>query len=161
MNAAKMNIYLAGPLFTQAERQWNSALAENLRKIGYQVILPQEKAQRMVDEEKAFNPKVLFDDAIQSLAGCDIVLAIFDGPDPDSGTSWECGYAFALGKKIVGIRTDLRRGGDDPKNVNLMLSNCAESIIDASSFTDDVNKLARRVDEYLECFSFYRIKNLR
>jgi nucleoside 2-deoxyribosyltransferase len=159
MNPPKMKIYLAGPLFTQAERQWNAALAENLRKVGYNVILPQERALRMIEEAEKFDPNVLFEHGIQSLAECDVVLAIFDGPDPDSGTSWECGYAFALGKKIVGIRTDLRRGGDDPKNVNLMLSNCAESIIDAPSFTDNVNKLARRVDEYLESLSLHRIKN--
>jgi nucleoside 2-deoxyribosyltransferase len=150
MNTRNLKIYFAGPLFTQAERQWNAVLAETLRKNGYQVILPQETAQKMIDENRNFNPGLLFKHATQRLAECDVVLAIFDGPDADSGTAWECGYAFALGKKLVGIRTDLRRGGDDLTNVNLMLSNCVDSIIDASSFTDDVNKLARRVDEHLE-----------
>jgi nucleoside 2-deoxyribosyltransferase len=157
MNTQLVKIYLAGPLFTQAERQWNAALAENLRRIGYRLILPQERVQRTTVEENNFNPTLLFQHAIQSLAECDVVVAILDGADPDSGTAWECGYAYALGKKILGIRTDLRRGGDDPKNVNLMLSNCVDSMIDASSLTDDVNTLAKRVHEFLEPFGFYRI----
>ena len=35
-----------------------------------------------------------------------------DGPDPDSGTSWECGYAYAKNKPVVLFRSDLRRSGD-------------------------------------------------
>ena len=159
MNDAKGKVYIAGPLFTQAERQWNVALAAKLSGLGYDVILPQERARRMIIEEKNFNPRLLFEHAIQSLRECDVVLAILDGPDPDSGTSWECGYAFAIAKNVIGVRTDIRRGGDDPKNVNLMLSNCVESIIDASSFTEDVNELAKRIDENLASLNLDRSRH--
>jgi nucleoside 2-deoxyribosyltransferase len=33
-------------------------------------------------------------------------VAIMDGADPDSGTSWEVGYAYASGKTIVLVRTE-------------------------------------------------------
>jgi nucleoside 2-deoxyribosyltransferase len=32
-----------------------------------------------------------------------------DGPDPDSGTCWECGYAYRK-KPVVVFRTDFRGG---------------------------------------------------
>jgi nucleoside 2-deoxyribosyltransferase len=37
-----------------------------------------------------------------------------DGADPDSGTAWECGYAYAKGKPVVLFRSDLRVSGDAP-----------------------------------------------
>jgi nucleoside 2-deoxyribosyltransferase len=52
----------------------------------------------------------------------DAVLAILDGPDVDSGTAAEVGYAAARGKPIVGIREDVRQTGDNPGvTVNLQV----------------------------------------
>jgi nucleoside 2-deoxyribosyltransferase len=35
-------------------------------------------------------------------------MAMMDGPDPDSGTCWEVGYAYRSKKPIVQVRTDSR-----------------------------------------------------
>jgi nucleoside 2-deoxyribosyltransferase len=54
---------------------------------------------------------------------CDGVLAIVDGVDVDSGTAAEIGYAGAIGKPVVGLRTDLRPAGDNPGTpVNLQVA---------------------------------------
>lgn len=42
----KIKIYLAGPLFGIADRHHNLLLAKELEKLGYFVILPQQKALR-------------------------------------------------------------------------------------------------------------------
>ncbi|WP_243670953.1 nucleoside 2-deoxyribosyltransferase [Methanoculleus chikugoensis] len=42
----------------------------------------------------------------------------------DSGTSWEMGYAYALKKKVVALRTDFRIAGHHER-VNLMLEESA------------------------------------
>jgi nucleoside 2-deoxyribosyltransferase len=56
---------------------------------------------------------------IRSAAG---LLAILDGTDVDSGTAAELGFAAALGKRIVGLRTDFRVVADNhAANVNLQL----------------------------------------
>lgn len=53
---------------------------------------------------------------------CEMMLAVLDGVDVDSGTASEIGYAFALGKRIYGIRTDFRRAGEnDGVCVNLQV----------------------------------------
>jgi nucleoside 2-deoxyribosyltransferase len=55
-----------------------------------------------------------------------MVVACMDGADPDSGTAWECGYAYAKGKPIVCYRTDFRISGDTAgAPYNLMLSESA------------------------------------
>jgi nucleoside 2-deoxyribosyltransferase len=56
------------------------------------------------------------------LRRCDAVLAILDGPDVDSGTAAEVGFAAALGKPAVGLRLDFRPSGDNEgTTVNLQV----------------------------------------
>ena len=125
-----MNLYLAGPLFTQAERDWNIRLAERLTGAGHSVFLPQVEVKSIatLDAETIFRVDV---DGVRS---ADAVVAILDGADPDSGTSFECGLAFALGLPIVVVRTDFRAGGDALPGqklaiVNLMLSQAATAVV--------------------------------
>jgi nucleoside 2-deoxyribosyltransferase len=46
-----------------------------------------------------------------------LVLASLDGPDVDSGTASEIGFAAALGRPVVGLRTDSRQAGDNEATV--------------------------------------------
>ena len=123
-------IYFAGPLFTQAEWQWNSALATELRKLSVEVVLPQERSIPMLNQEEKFDAGILFTDNIAGIEKSDAVLAILDQPDADSGTCWECGYAYHAGIPVIGLRTDLRAGGDDTtRPVNLMLARSCKEFI--------------------------------
>ncbi len=147
-----MRIYLAGPLFTQAEWQWNERLAQELGEHSLDVILPQRGAQPMLSGEKAFNAEALFTANIESIENADAVVAIFDGPDVDSGTAWECGYAFKAMKPVVGVRTDIRAGGDDPKaGTNLMVSrSCGATVAVPLANRTDLSSVARAIAEAIE-----------
>jgi nucleoside 2-deoxyribosyltransferase len=59
-----------------------------------------------VDESKSC--KEIFEEDLRELKGADMVIAVLDGPDVDSGTALEIGVAGALGKCIIGIKTDFR-----------------------------------------------------
>lgn len=53
---------------------------------------------------------------------CDLVVAVLDGVDVDSGTASEIGFAFGLGKRSFGLRTDFRLAGDNlGSRVNLQV----------------------------------------
>ena len=56
----------------------------------------------------------------RAIRDADIVVAIIDGADADSGTAWEMGYAIGLRKTVIALRTDFRRAGSHER-VNLML----------------------------------------
>ena len=128
-----MRIYLAGPLFTQAERAWNERIADGLRIAGHEVFLPQ------AEEPPAPTPTALYENNLRGIRNAEVVVAILDGPDPDSGTSWECGYAAGIGTPVVTVRTDFRRAGDDPAaDLNLMLSQSAAANLAAPSLEWDV-----------------------
>jgi nucleoside 2-deoxyribosyltransferase len=142
-----MRIYFAGPLFTQAEWQWNAKLAAELRVRGVEVLLPQETAAPMLNGTEKLDAGKLFRTNIEDIEKAAVVLAVFDQADPDSGTCWECGYAFKAGYPIIGLRTDIRGGGDDPgQAVNLMLSQgCKEFIAVPLNKRDDLAWVAEQI----------------
>ncbi|MES2208959.1 MAG: nucleoside 2-deoxyribosyltransferase [Chloroflexota bacterium] len=95
-----MKVYFAGPLFTSAERTWNQELVLALRGAGHEVFVPQ-------DQEHGKSAADIFATDVAGLDWAECVVAVMDGPDPDSGTAWECGYAYGK-KPVVLIRTDFR-----------------------------------------------------
>jgi nucleoside 2-deoxyribosyltransferase len=101
-----VKLYLAGPLFTTPEREWNVRLAERLEAAGHAVYLPQ--AHPAPEPTAA----AIFAKDLEGIDWADGIVAIMDGTDPDSGTCWECGYAYAKGKPVVLFRSDMRRPGD-------------------------------------------------
>ncbi len=97
-----MRIYLAGPLFTAAERAFNAQLRDGLTRRKFAVWLPQEH------ESSGKTAEQIFADDVAAIDAADVVVANMDGADPDSGTCWECGYAYAKGKPRILFRTDFR-----------------------------------------------------
>ena len=63
-----------------------------------------------------------------------------DGLDPDSGTCWEVGYAYATKKPIVLVRTDVRSMAGNAGEYNPMLTQSAALRLDlpAASTTEVV-----------------------
>jgi len=120
---ARYRVYLAGPLFSEAERAYNLALRDLLEAHLFDVYLPQEVGDtshtRCREEHRA-----IFAQHTAVLREIDTVVAVIDGADADSGTSWEVGYAYALGKRVVALRTDFRIAGHH-ELVNLMLEESA------------------------------------
>ena len=109
-------MYLAAPLFTVAERAFNEEIACHLRWFGHLVFLPQDTPQKY--EPAIFNKNVI------GLKWSNTIVAILDGSDPDSGTAWECGYAFATERPVIGVRTDFRSA-----DLNLMLTQSVHKMI--------------------------------
>jgi nucleoside 2-deoxyribosyltransferase len=135
-SSGKNDVYLAGPLFTLGERQFNKELAGRLRQLGYTVFLPQEQEPRELTSECIFSVDV------GGIEDSQIIVAIFDGPDPDSGTSWECGYAYAKKKPIIAVRTDFRGIGDgELAPYNLMLWESAARKVQMPSYQFDLQSL--------------------
>jgi len=118
-----MKIYLAGPLFTAAEQEFNRHLRDLFEKAGHSVWLPQEQ------EPRERSARAIFDTDVAGLDASEVVVANMDGSDPDSGTCWECGYAYKK-KSIILFRSDFREAGDVAGSpFNLMLSASADKVI--------------------------------
>jgi nucleoside 2-deoxyribosyltransferase len=142
-----VNLYLAGPLFTQAERRWLRELASRLSVAGHELFLPQDHAEApLLADPPDFHGA--FESCRDAIDRCDAILAVLDGADADSGTAWECGYAYARGKPIVAVRTDFR-GGED-QGLNLMLRRCASRIVERPATDEDLDGLAAELVRELD-----------
>jgi len=136
-----MKLYFAGPLFTSAEREWNAAITAGLRAAGHEVFLPQEK-------EPGKDGPGIFAADVGGIDWADGLLAIMDGPDPDSGTSWEVGYAYGK-KPIVLVRTDFRDMAGNAGVYNPMLTEAATIRVDlpAASTGDVVSAVVKALEQ--------------
>ena len=123
---ARYRVYLAAPLFSEAERTFNASVARLLETNLFEVHLPQEAGDNS-DTRDVREQERLFLLNKKALEDADIIVAIIDGADADSGTAWEMGYAFARGKPVIALRTDFRRIGHH-EQVNLMLEQSAEIV---------------------------------
>lgn len=146
-----MRLYFAGPLFTQGERAWNRAVADALVGAGHQVFLPQTEVQAL----ETLDADTIFRVDVDGVRSADAVVAVLDGADPDSGTCFECGLAYALGIPIVAVRTDFRAGGDALPGqalatINLMLSQAATAIVNQP---DPTGRMEPVVDAILRALS--------
>ena len=129
-----MKAYFAGPLFTLAEKQFNLAMKRALeaRVDGLCVDLPQLFGDPSAKGE-AFLESA-FHHCIRSVESCDIMIAVLEGTDADSGTCIEMGYAHALKKPIIGFRTDTRQQEDH--GLNLMVARICSKLVLAPGESD-------------------------
>jgi nucleoside 2-deoxyribosyltransferase len=120
VQVGKIRIYLAGPLFSLAERNFNRTLASFLEAQfpNCAISFPQEYANTIAEKESFGD--LMFDYCLKEIDRSNMVIAVLDGPDVDSGTCIEIGYAYAKKKPVIGVRTDFRASED--RGVNLMVS---------------------------------------
>lgn len=154
-----MKIYLASPLgFAASTRHYMDELARALAGTGITVHNPWEsdfgpefqRANSIPDHAervaalRRLNTRVARANE-EAIRAADMVLAVLDGVDMDSGTASEMGFAFALGKRVHGLRTDTRLIGDNEGSVvNLQV----QYWIEASG-----GKLVRTLDEVVALFA--------
>ncbi len=144
-----MKIYLAGPLFTAAEWDFNTRLARGLRGKGHEVWLPQEH------EQQHKTAKEIFDEDVKGIDWAEVLVANMDGADPDSGTCWECGYAYHQRKPTILFRTDFRMADESFKApYNLMLAESATVRLDLPLAEMEI--LTERIDRALRDLSTAR-----
>ena len=134
-----MQIYLAAPLFSQAERDWLDRLAETLRGEGFECFVPHEH----FDDIAELTPDEIYRVDGNGLRASNVLLAWLDGPMVDDGTAAEIGAFAELCRTdrdryryrgMIGLVTDLRlerrRGNAPGDGINLFV---AGAIVSAGS----------------------------
>ena len=148
-------IYIAGPLFSQAEREYLEKLVNILAKSASldpveNFFLPHRDGGEL---GKGPTRKYIFSLDINKMNAADIIIALLDGQDSDSGTCIELGYAYALNKKIFGILTDFRSfctNDHEPHRPNLMVWGVCEN---GNTIFNNIESLASAFSEYTNSVS--------
>ena len=108
-----MNIYQAGPLFSQAERDFHRHLSDVLARAGHKPVWPGDLLpEGSLAAAGPSAPALIFKVCKGAMDHADCLAALLDGPQVDDGTAWEIGYAHARGLPVYGLRTDFRQAGD-------------------------------------------------
>ena len=122
-------IYLASPYgFSPATVGFLNELKQKLRRGGHVVNDPWELGEPLIRSmtevarvtedsrrrERLHQVSQQIGEVNQkALDASEVVVAMLDGSDVDSGTASEVGYAAAAGKRILGFRGDFRRSGEN------------------------------------------------
>jgi len=143
-------IYFAGPLFSQAEREFNLRLTADLESIGFDVFLPQrDGVESRIEPYKSMSKddrrRCMFELDRDKIIDCDIFLFILDGRVPDEGAAVELEIAYMAKqqrqKLIVGLHTDSRAAFIGAK-INPMLYIPLEFIAETySELTDYLQRI--------------------
>ena len=102
----KIQVYLAGSMFCEADRMYNAYLAEKIRqRLGDKIDLyvPQENLS-INDKTKCADSHAIFWGDYNRLQKCDVFIARIDGDIPPSGTSAEVGI---MSQRIVDAKFKL------------------------------------------------------
>jgi len=108
-----MRIYLGGPMFTQADTEYNLRLASKLRNLGFSVYCPNESEPINDKTHTNITARMIYQFDIEALEECNVLLCQVS---EDSVTNWEAGYMDCLSRRvdssryygIVGLATDMR-----------------------------------------------------
>lgn len=119
-----MYIYLAASVFSAFERKRNLEIATYLERLGHKVFLPQQ-----IRDEQGNRPAAhqIFSSCVRGMDMADIVVAMVDGSEVDSGVAWELGYAYARSIRIIAVRSDYRAA--ESGAVNIMIQESATRFV--------------------------------
>jgi nucleoside 2-deoxyribosyltransferase len=104
-------IYIAGPdVFELDSIKIGKRLVSLCEKYGYKGLYPLDN---VVDfsQEKQKIAQDIYNANVAMIDKADIIIAnlnLFRGKEADSGTVWECGYAYAKGKEVYGYMQSKR-----------------------------------------------------
>lgn len=128
----KPKAYIASPLgFSEAGRLfYNSVLIPMIQELGFDVLDPWILTQQsLIDsalqlpygQEKKEKWKmvnsIIGKNNTNAIEDSNIIVAVLDGVDVDSGTASEIGYGSALRKYTIGYRGDFRLSSDNEGSI--------------------------------------------
>ena len=94
-----MKIYLSSPFFNQEEIDNMRQAQKILENRDFDVFVPMDILIQNTNETQW--AEQMFQADKTGIDECDLVVLLYYGLYSDSGTAWECGYAFAKNKPVV------------------------------------------------------------
>ena len=100
-----MKVYLASPFFNDNETKYYNQIINKIRsQENIDLFVPREHTiPNAWDLSNRVWAENVFAVDLLALQKADVVVVLNWGLYSDSGTAWECGYAYAMNKTIINI----------------------------------------------------------
>ena len=99
-----MKVYLASPFFNENEIGYVAKAEKLLRDRGFELFSPREHEDREHEVGSAEWSANIFSMDRDAINSCDVMVLLYHGNYSDSGTAWECGYAYGAGKPVIVVQ---------------------------------------------------------
>lgn len=136
-----MKAYLANGLFSEADQAYNEYLAHRIRMSFPWVDLYAPQENEAINDKTGYaDSRAIFKGDNKYLDGADILIAVLDGVEIDSGVSAEVGRFLAhkeweeshegvyKPRYVFGLYTDVRQqGAENAKKIDALINQVAEN----------------------------------
>lgn len=124
-----MKAYLANGLFSIGDRLVNELLAKEIRKAipNIDLYVPQEND--VINDKQSFADSLAIASAdLEKLQESDILIAVLDGIEVDSGVAAEIGVFSTFNRPIVALFSDVRQlGRDNQQKIDALIQDGTEN----------------------------------
>lgn len=124
-----MKAYLANGLFSIGDRYVNEVIAKELREAmpSIELYVPQENDA--INDKNAYADSLTIARAdLDSLKASDVLIAVIDGVEIDSGVAAEIGAFSMLNRPIVALLSDVRQlGRTNTKKIDALIADGTEN----------------------------------
>lgn len=120
-------IYIAGALFSSSERANLESIDTLCKELGFSTYLPHRDGGLFIRDDN--NSASFFIADRDNIDTSEIIIAVLNGIDIDSGTSWEIGYGYSRKKTIIGYLEDIRIYNPN-RQLNPMILNSLNHLAD-------------------------------
>ena len=116
-------VYLASPFFDAVEIERMEKVRDILRAKGLDVFVPNEHQNPALEFGSLEWRKATFESDVMGIHKADVVVAVIcKGNYDDSGTAWEIGYSYALGKPAIVVNLT-------GETINLMIADSLHALV--------------------------------
>lgn len=116
-------VYLASPFFDQGEIERMEVVRDILRGKGLDVFVPNECQHEDLMFGSLEWRRATFESDVAGIDNADLIVAIIcKGNYDDSGTAWEIGRAYTLGKPVVVVNIT-------GEAINLMIADSLHTLL--------------------------------
>ena len=124
-----MKAYLANGLFSIGDRYVNEVLAKAIRQAVPSIDLYVPQENDAINDKSSFADSLAIAEAdLASLQQSDVLIAVIDGVEIDSGVAAEIGAFSSFNRPIIALYSDVRQQGrDNAKKIDALIADGTEN----------------------------------
>ena len=135
-----VKIYIAGPLCEEENRKFLEMIDKICKDLGFETFLPHRDVGLYNQNKNDEDIKEISRKDLEEIKRCEMMIGVLNGICVGAGTAWEMGYAFAIGKKVIGLKTD-RKISESIGDISVIIAGQIEIVESIEKLREELEKL--------------------